>query len=141
VLAFGKEMYIFRRPNSNRNIIMPQYEITYIARQEIAENDVEKLTGEFSKLLETGGGKIIKTEYWGLRNFSYEMNKSKRGHYTLIGVDAPAPAVKELERQMRLHENVMRYLTIAVEKVSRDPSPIISNDNSDDDFELKIEAQ
>jgi small subunit ribosomal protein S6 len=120
---------------------MAQYEITYIARQEIAENDVEKLTNEFTKLLEAGGGKIIKTEYWGLRNFAYEMNKAKRGHYTLIGVDSPAPAVKELERQMRLHENVTRYLTIAVEKVSRDPSPIISNDNTDDDFELKIEAQ
>ncbi len=119
---------------------MALYEITYIARQEIAEKDVEKMTNDFSKALESGGGKIIKTEYWGLRSFAYEIKKAKKGHYTLIGCDAPAATVKELERNLRLHEDVVRHLTIAVEKISRDPSPIISNDN-DDEFELKIDTQ
>jgi small subunit ribosomal protein S6 len=116
---------------------MPNYEITYIARQEIAENDVEKMTEEFSKMLATGGGKVIKTEYWGLRNFAYEIKKAKKGHYAFIGVDAPAAIVKELERQMKLHENVVRQLTVKVEKISREPSAIISDEA--DDFELKID--
>jgi len=120
---------------------MPFYEITYIARQEITEKDVEKLTNEVSTLIQSGGGKIIKTEYWGLRNFAYEMNKAKRGHYSLIGFEAPGAAIKEVERNMKLNENISRFLTVNVEKISREPSPIISNDNAEDEFELKIETQ
>ena len=119
---------------------MALYEIVYIARQEISENDVEKITEELSKLLEGLGGKILKTEYWGLRSFSYEIRKAKKGHYTLIGVDAPGEAIKELERNMRLHENVVRNLTVRVNKISREPSAIMVN-NADDDFELKIDTQ
>ena len=119
---------------------MPNYEITYIARQEVSENDVEKMTDSFSKILGDLGGKVIKTEYWGLRNFTFEIKKAKSGHYAFMGVDAPAPAVKELERNMKLHENVMRQLTVRVNKISRDPSPIINNDDNSDDFELKLEA-
>ena len=118
---------------------MPNYEITYIARQEISENEVEKMTDAFTKLLSDQGGKVIKTEYWGLRNFTYEIKKSKSGHYAFLGVDAPAAAVKELERNMKLHENVLRSLTIRVEKISREPSAIIKHDDNDD-FELKIET-
>ena len=118
---------------------MALYEIVYIARQEISENDVEKVTEEFTKLLEKDGAKILKTEYWGLRSFSYEIKKAKKGHYTLIGVDAPPEAIKEVERNMRLHENVVRNLTVRVEKISREPSSIMQN-NADDDFELKIDT-
>ena len=118
---------------------MALYEIVYIARQEISENDVEKITEEFSKLVEKEGGKVLKTEYWGLRSFSYEIKKAKKGHYTLIGVEAPSEAIKELERNMRLHENVVRNLTVAVSKISREPSAIMQN-NTEDDFELKIDT-
>lgn len=118
---------------------MPNYEITYIARQEITENDVEKMTESFTKLLGDQGGKVIKTEYWGLRPFTYEIKKSKSGHYAFLGVDAPAPAVKELERNLKLHENVLRHLTVRVEKISREPSAIINHD-ANDDFELKIDT-
>ncbi len=117
---------------------MTNYEITYIARQEITESDVEKMTDSFTKLLSDLGGKVIKTEYWGLRNFTYLIKKSKSGHYAFMGVDAPSPAVKELERNLKLHENVLRHLTVKVEKISRDPSPII-NPDTDDDFELKLD--
>ena len=117
---------------------MPNYEITYIARQEISENDVEKITDSFTKLLTDLGGKVIKTEYWGLRPFTYEIKKAKSGHYAFLGVDSPAPAVKELERNMKLHEDVLRHLTVRVEKISREPSAIISDE--EDDFELKIET-
>lgn len=118
---------------------MALYEIVYIARQEISENDVEKITEELTKLIQKDGGKILKTEYWGLRSFAYEIKKAKKGHYTLIGVEAPADAIKELERNMRLHENIVRSLTVRVEKISREPSAIMQN-NADDDFELKIDT-
>ena len=118
---------------------MALYEIVYIARQDISENDVEKITEEFSKLLQKDGGKILKTEYWGLRSFAYEIKKAKKGHYTLIGVDASPEAIKELERNMRLHENVVRNLTVRVNKISREPSKIMEN-NPEDDFELKIDT-
>ena len=118
---------------------MPLYEITYIVRQELTENDVEKITGELTKLLEKEGGKVVKSEYWGLRAFAYEMKKARRGHYELIAVDAPAAAVKELERNMRLHENITRFLTVRVEKISREPSPIMQA-AGDDDFDLKIDT-
>lgn len=127
------------RESTKSQIKMANYEITYIARQEISENDVEKITDSFTKLLSDNGGKVIKTEYWGLRNFAYEIKKAKNGHYAFLGVDAPAPAVKELERNMRLHENVVRFLTIKVDKISREPSAIIRTD-VDDDFDLKIET-
>ncbi len=117
---------------------MALYEIVYIARQEIPETEVEKITDEFSKILEKNKGKVLKTEYWGLRQFAYEIKKAKKGHYTLIGIDAPAEAVKELERNIRLHENVVRHLTVSVNKISREPSAIMQN-NADDDFELKID--
>ena len=119
---------------------MSLYEIVYIARQEISENDVEKITDEFSKLLEKQGGKVLKTEYWGLRNFAYEIKKAKKGHYSLIGVEATGPAIKELERNMRLHENVVRQLTVRVSKISREPSAIMQNNIGEDDFEIKIDT-
>jgi small subunit ribosomal protein S6 len=117
---------------------MPNYEITYIARQEITEGEVEKITDSFGKLLSDQGGKVIKTEYWGLKNFTFEIKKAKSGHYAFMGVDASAPAIKELERNMKLHENVLRFLTIKVDKISREPSAIMKTDEADD-FELKIE--
>ena len=117
---------------------MALYEIVYIARPEISENDVEKINKEFAKILEKSGGKVLKTEYWGLRSFSYEMKKAKKGHYSLIGVESPPPAIKELERNMRLHENVIRFLTVRVSKISQEPSSIMQT-NAEDDFELKID--
>ena len=117
---------------------MALYEIVYIARQEIQENDVEKIGEELAKILEKDGGKVLKTEYWGLRSFSYEMKKAKKGHYSLIGVEAPPVAIKELERNMKLHEHIVRFLTVRVNKISREPSAIMSN--ADDDFELKIDT-
>ncbi len=118
---------------------MALYEIVYIARQEISENDVEKITEEFSKLLEKLKGKVLKTEYWGLRSYAYEIKKAKKGHYTLIGVDAPPEAIKELERNMRLHENVIRNLTVRVNQISREQSSTMQN-NVENDFELKIDT-
>ncbi len=108
---------------------MPFYETVYIARQDLSPGQVEKLTTDFSDILKREGGKILKTENWGLRNFAYKINKAKKGHYILIESDAPAAALHEMERNMRLNEDVVRHLTIALEEPSKGPSAPINKDN------------
>lgn len=121
---------------------MPYYETVFIARQDLTESQVKDLTENFCKIIKDQGGKVHKTEQWGLRNLAYRMNKSRKGHYALIEVDAPAPAVHEMERQMRLNEDVMRHLTIREEKLSEGPSVILdkSRDDSDDEKPSRKEA-
>lgn len=101
---------------------MPLYETTYIARQDISQADVEKMNEQFSGIVTENKGKIVKTEYWGLRNLAYRINKSRKGHYTLFGIDAPSDALKELERRMRLNDDVIRMMSIRVENISKEPS-------------------
>lgn len=115
---------------------MPFYETVFMARQEMTESQVKDLTDHFEKLIKDQGGKVHKIEQWGLRNLAYRINKSRKAHYTLIETDAPAPAIHEMERQMRLHEDVVRYLTLREEKLSDGPSIIMDKggrDDSDDD--------
>ncbi|NDF11767.1 MAG: 30S ribosomal protein S6 [Proteobacteria bacterium] len=110
---------------------MPLYESTFIARQDISQADVERLTKEFSSIVETNGGKIVKNEYWGLRNLAYVIQKNKKGHYVFFGLDAPAAAVKEMERKIGLNEDVIRQLTVRVEAISKEPSPVLQNNTYD----------
>lgn len=110
---------------------MPYYETVFIARQELTETQVKKMTEDFSKILKDNGGKIHKEEQWGLRSLAYKIKKNKKGHYTLIESEASGEAVIEMERQMRLHEDVLRYLTIREEKLSEGPSKIMQKDSSD----------
>lgn len=105
---------------------MPFYETVYIARQDLAPNQVEQMTDQFTKIIKDNGGKIHKTEYWGLRPFAYRINKAKRGHYTLIESDTPPAALLEMERLMRLNEDVVRYLTIREDALSKGPSVMMS---------------
>ncbi len=112
---------------------MPLYEAVFIVRQDIATHDVQKLTDNLAAVIEVGGGKILKREYWGLRNLAYRINKSRRGHYMMLGIDAPAAAVIEMERKCRLNEDIMRVLTIKVEKISLESS-IMMRDNSEDTY-------
>lgn len=112
---------------------MPFYETVFIARQELSVQQVEALTTQFTNILTKEGGKVTKTEQWGLRTLAYKINKARKAHYVLIESDAPAPALLEMERNMRLHEDCMRFLTIKLDALSKGPSPIIdrNNDNSD----------
>lgn len=107
---------------------MPLYELTYIVRQDVPQSDVEKLTEEFAKIIKEHKGKVKGQEYWGLRNLAYRINKNRKGHYTLLKIDAPAEAISEVERRMRIHDDVMRYMTIRVEKLSDEPSPMMNQD-------------
>jgi len=111
---------------------MPYYETVFIARQDLTETQVKALTESFSKIITDQSGTIHKTENWGLRNLAYRIKKNRKGHYVLIESDTPAPAVIEMERQMRLHEDVLRYLTIREKELSKGPSIMVAKSSNDD---------
>jgi small subunit ribosomal protein S6 len=110
---------------------MALYETTFVARPDMSQADVDRLTKDFSGIVEERGGKVIKKEYWGLRSLAYQVKKNRKGHYVMLGVEAPATAVTELERKYRLSEDIIRSLTIRVEEIANDPSPILSNSGFD----------
>jgi small subunit ribosomal protein S6 len=112
---------------------MPLYENVFIARQDISGAQVDALTDQFTQLITEQGGEIKKRENWGLRNLAYRMKKNRKGHYVLFNIDAPAVAVAELERTMRINEDVLRYLTIRVDELEESPSPIMLNRGSRED--------
>jgi small subunit ribosomal protein S6 len=112
---------------------MPLYENVFIARQDISGAQVDTLADQLTQLIADNGGEVKKRENWGLRNLAYRMNKNRKGHYVLFNIDAPAPAIAELERTMRINEDVLRYLTIRVDEHEEGPSPIMLNRGSRDD--------
>jgi small subunit ribosomal protein S6 len=113
--------------------IMALYEHVLIARPDISPAQVESLMEELSGFLDKQGAKVSKSEYWGLRNLSYQINKQRKGHYSLFNIDGPAEAIHELERQHRISDDIMRYMTIKVEEFDENPSPMMSRKNRRDD--------
>ncbi len=111
---------------------MAFYESVFIARQDIAAPQVETLTENITKIIEGEGGSVKKTEYWGLRSLAYRIKKNRKGHYVLLNVDSPASAIAEMERQMRINEDVLRYMTIRVDELEEGPSAIMRNRGSED---------
>src|ERR1700676_4911011 len=112
---------------------MPLYEHGFIARQDISGAQADALADAFAQLITEQGGEVKKRESWGLRNLAYRMNKNRKGHYVLFNIDAPPAAIAELERTMRINEDVLRYLTIRVDELEEGPSPIMLNRGSRDD--------
>ena len=98
------------------------YECVFIARQDIPAQDVHKLADKFVGLFEGHGSSLVKREYWGLRPLAYEIKKNKKGHYIFLGVRADAPTVQEFERNCRISEDVLKYLSLKVEKIEEGPS-------------------
>ena len=105
---------------------MAYYEHVVIARQDISPQQAEALNDQLKAIVEEHGGAVAKIEYWGLRNLSYRINKNRKGHYSLMALDAPAPAVKEMERQLSLNEDVLRYMTVRVEELDLELSPVLA---------------
>jgi len=105
---------------------MPLYEHVFIARQDISPAQVEALTETLQKIVTDNGGKIEKSEYWGLRNLQYKIKKNRKGHYSLFNISAPAEAVHELERQEKINDDILRSMTIRVEALDAEPSPVLS---------------
>ena len=104
---------------------MPFYESVFIARQDISGAQTEALTEQFAGIVTEQGGQVLKKEYWGLKSLSFRIKKNRKGHYVLMNIDAPAPAVIEMERNMRLNEDVLRYLTVRVEALEEGPSAML----------------
>lgn len=104
---------------------MAFYESTFVAKPDISVAEMNKLIEQFSGIVTQEGGKVVKNEYWGLRNLAYLIKKSRRGHYAMLGIDASPEALNEMERNMRLHEDVIRHLTVRVEEIGENPSPML----------------
>jgi small subunit ribosomal protein S6 len=105
---------------------MAYYEHVLILRQDISPQQAETLNEELKTLIEGLGGHIAKIEYWGLRNLLYRIKKNRKGHYSLLAIDAPSAAVKEMERQLSINEDVLRYLTLKVEQLDLELSPVLA---------------
>ena len=112
---------------------MPLYESVFIARQDISAAQVDGLTEQFSALLRDNGGEVRKKEYWGLRNLAFRIKKNRKGHYVLFNIDAPPAAVAEMERNMGISEDVIRFLTVRVDTLEEEPSIVLRSKGSRDD--------
>ncbi|HVF37242.1 MAG TPA: 30S ribosomal protein S6 [Sphingomicrobium sp.] len=104
---------------------MPLYEHVFLARQDLAQAQVDALAENATKIIADNGGKVVKTETWGLRGLAYRIAKNRKAHYVMLDVDAPAPAMAELERQTGINEDVIRFMTIRVEDHEQGPSAMM----------------
>lgn len=111
---------------------VPLYESVFISRPDISAAQVEALNEGLSKILEENGGKVTKTEYWGLKSLAYRIKKNRKGHYSLLNIDAPPAALSEMERNLRLNEDVLRYMSIRVDEHEEGPSVMMQNKSSRD---------
>ncbi len=110
---------------------MPLYEHVFIARQDLAQAQVDALADTATKISEDAGGKVVKTETWGLRSLAYRIAKNRKGHYVMLDFDAPAAAVAELERQTQINEDVIRYMTVRVDEHEQGPSAMMRRGERD----------
>jgi len=101
---------------------MPLYEHVFLARQDISQAQVEALTKEYGEVITEGGGRVGKSEYWGLKSLAFKIKKNRKAHYSLMNLDAPAAAIAEMERRMSLSPDVIRFLTVRVEQHETEPS-------------------
>jgi small subunit ribosomal protein S6 len=108
---------------------MPYYETVFILRQDISSTQVETIADSMAEVLTNDSGKISRREYWGLKTMAYRMKKNKKGHYVLFNYDAPIGSVREMERLMGLHEDVLRVLTLRTDDLPAEPSVVMANRN------------
>jgi small subunit ribosomal protein S6 len=101
---------------------MAFYENVFLTRQDVSSQRVDELLNQFKSIIDEGSGSVGKTEYWGLKNIAYRIRKNRKAHYTLMNIDAPHAAVAEMERQMGLSEDILRFLTIRVDELEEEPS-------------------
>jgi len=112
---------------------MALYEHIYLARQDVSPTQVEEITAALTGVITEGGGKITKNEYWGLKSLSYRIKKNRKAHYTLLNIDAPHQAITEMERQMGINEDILRFMTIRVDELEEGPSAMMQKRDRDDD--------
>ena len=106
---------------------MALYESVIIGRQDLTNSQFETLIDEFVTVIKTNEGEIKKTEYWGIRNLAYKINKNRKGHYYMLNIESPSATISEYERLLGLHEDIVRFLTIRIDKVDETSSPLMNN--------------
>lgn len=112
---------------------MPLYEHVFLARQDASTQQVEELTTQITGVVESLGGKVAKTEQWGVRSLTYRMSKNRKAHFVFMNIDGPAAIVAEIERQERINEDVIRYLTVRVDELEEGPSAMMRKADRDRD--------
>jgi len=111
---------------------MALYEHIYLARQDISAQQVETLTEQLKSIIESFGGKVEKVEYWGVKSLAYRIKKNRKAHFSLLNIDAPAAALTEMERQIGINEDIIRFLTIRVESLEQGQSAMMRKRDDDD---------
>ncbi len=111
---------------------MPLYEHVFLARQDVTAQQVEEMIAQYKGVIEAGKGSVPKQEYWGVKSLTYRIRKNRKAHMTLLNIDAPAAAVQEMERQMRISEDVIRFMTVKVEALEEGPSAMMQKRDRDE---------
>ena len=111
---------------------MPLYEHIFMARQDVTSQQVEAMVDQYKGIIEQNGGKVEKTEMWGVKSLAYRIKKNRKAHFTMFNLNAPAPAVAEMERQMRINEDILRFMTIKVEELETEPSVMMQKRDRDE---------
>jgi small subunit ribosomal protein S6 len=114
---------------------MKSYETVFIARQDLTNAQVETLANTFTSVIKTHGGEVSKTEFCGLRNLAYKIKKNKKGHYTLMNISCEPAGILEMERQMKLNEDILRHLTVRVDTLDPNPSKLMQRTYNDDRYQ------
>jgi small subunit ribosomal protein S6 len=118
---------------------MALYEHVFLARQDISSQQVDVLVEQYKAIIEAGGGQVAKNEYWGVKSLAYRIRKNRKAHFTLLNLDAPSAAVAEMERQMRISEDVIRFMTVRVEELEEGQSAMLQKRDRDDRGERGFE--
>jgi small subunit ribosomal protein S6 len=111
---------------------MPLYEHVFLARQDVTPQQVEGFVDQYKAVIEQNGGRVEKTEMWGVKSLAYRIKKNRKAHFTMFNLDAPAPAVAEMERQMRINEDILRFMTIRVDALDAEPSVMMQKRERDE---------
>ncbi|EIM29609.1 MULTISPECIES: 30S ribosomal protein S6 [Microvirga] len=111
---------------------MPLYEHIFLARQDVTPQQVEAMVDQYKGVIEQNGGSVDKTEMWGVKSLAYRIKKNRKAHFTMFNLNAPAPAVAEMERQMRINEDILRFMTIKVEELETEPSVMMQKRDRDE---------
>src|SRR5918995_1973269 len=111
---------------------MPLYEHVFLARQDVTSQQVEAMVDQYKGVIEQNGGTVEKTEMWGVKSLAYRIKKNRKAHFTMFNIDAPAAAVAEMERQMRINEDILRFMTIRVDALDAEPSVMMQKRERDE---------
>jgi small subunit ribosomal protein S6 len=115
-----------------RKLLMAFYEATFIFRQDVGKADVDALVEELSAVVKKAGAKLLKTEHWGLHILAYRVNKNRKGHYVMLGIEGDGAVIEALRYEARVNDNILRFMSVRVEAIDEKPSPLADNANDDE---------